>query len=343
VGGVRERLRRLLVPWRAKALRWRIRTRRGLFSDQEGRLPKQGEMCRCELCGAASTGYKQCESEGMMSSYPTDVRTISVKGQDFDYIDMGTGRPVVFLHGILGDLRTFAPHAGMLSERYRAIAYTQRYFGTRPWPEAGPAFGVETHARDLIAFVEALGVGSVFVFAWSYSGHAALRAAQLRPELFRAMFIYETGFQTFMTDAAEIALFKADFDRLFDPVYSAVQAGDLENAVRLLVNGSAEDNYYFEGRTEAQMRIELENGHVLGRLLAQAPPPRISGDDLMDLAVAVTLACGQSSRPAFKLVSEAAMRFAPGQHLMIPGVNHFWPDAEPASFTEFVRDWLDAQ
>jgi pimeloyl-ACP methyl ester carboxylesterase len=300
-------------------------------------------MCNCELCEAASAGYKHGESEGVMSSYPTDVSTISVKGQDFDYIDMGAGRPVLFLHGMLGDLRTFAPHAAMLSERHRAIAFTQRYFGNRQWPEGGPPFGVETHAQDLIAFIEALGIGPAFLVAWSYSGHVALRAAQLRPELFRAMFIYETGFQTFMTDATEIALFKSDFDRLFGPVYAAVTAGDLENAVRLLVNGSAEDSYYFEGRTEAQMRIELENGPILARLMGQAPPPRISGDDLMDMTVAITLACGQSSRPAFKLVSQAAMRFVPGQHLMIPGVNHFWPDAEPAAFTEFVRDWLDAQ
>lgn len=278
-----------------------------------------------------------------MDARPPEIKTLAVRGQDFDYIDIGSGRPVVFLHGALGDVRTFMPHAEMLSDRYRAITYTQRYFGSRDWPEAGPPFGIETHAQDLVNFVEALDIGSVFIVAWSYAGHAALRAAQIRPELFRGMLIYETGFQTFMTDPAEIAAFKADVDKVFAPVFAAVQAGDLENAARQLVNGSAEDDYYFDGRTELQMQIELDNAHMLPKLLAQTPPPRVSADDLGDITVPISLACGSRSRPAYRLVSEAAMRTLPGQHFMIPGVNHFWPDAEPGAFTDFVREWLDAQ
>ena len=278
-----------------------------------------------------------------MSINPPDMKTVVVKGQEFDYLDVGSGKPVVFLHGVLGDLRTFTPHAQMLSSRYRALTYTQRYFGNRQWPDGGAPFGVETHAQDLIGFVEALAIGAVSLVAWSYSGHVALRAAQLRPELFRSMFIYETGFQTFMTDATEIAAFKADFDKLFGPVFTAVSAGHSDEAAKMLVNASADDAYYFESRTELQMQIELENAPALTRLLAQAPPPRISGDDLVDIEVAISLACGAKSRPAYRLISEAAMRYLPGQHFMIPGVNHFWPDAEPSAFTDFVGDWLDDQ
>jgi pimeloyl-ACP methyl ester carboxylesterase len=278
----------------------------------------------------------------MDSSLP-EMKTFAARGVEFDAVDVGSGRPVVFLHGALGDARTFAPHAEMLSSRYRAITYTQRYFGTRPWPEPGPPFGIETHAQDLIGFVEALGAGPVFLVAWSYGGHAALRAAQLRPELFRAMFVYETGFQTFMTDAAEIAAFKADFDALWNPVFEAVKAGENETAARLLVNASTLDDYYFDSRTELQMRIELENAHMLPRLIAQTPPPRIGADDLTEIEVTVSLACGARTRPAYRLVSEAAMRHLPGQHFMIPGVDHYWPDAEPSAFTDFVRDWLDEQ
>lgn len=278
-----------------------------------------------------------------MSTTTPDVKTLAVRGQDFSYLDIGAGRPVIFLHGALGDVRTFTPHAELLSTHYRAITYTQRYFGSGQWPDAGPPFGIETHAQDLIGFVEALGAGPVFLIAWSYSGHAALRAAQLRPELFRAMFIYETGFQTFMTDAAEIAAFKTDVEQMFGPVFEAVRAGESEKAVRLLINASAQDDYYFDSRTELQMRIELENAHTMPKLLAQTPPPRITADDLSGLRVPITLACGAKTRPAYKLVSEAAMRHVPGQHFMIPGVDHFWPDAEPSAFTDFIREWLDAQ
>ncbi|MDB5523329.1 MAG: alpha/beta hydrolase [Rhizobium sp.] len=278
-----------------------------------------------------------------MNTIPSDVKTLSVKGQDFDYLDLGSGRPVIFMHGVLGDLRTFTPHAEMLSDRYRTITYTQRYFGNRAWPEGGPPFGIETHAEDLVGFVEALGIGPVFLVAWSYAGHAGLRAAQIRPDLFRAMFVYETGFQTFLTDPAEIAAFKADLELMFGPVFAAVNAGDNEKAARLLVNASAQDEYYFESRTELQMQVELENAAMMPKLLAQTPPPRITTDDLTALQVPISIACGAKSRPSYKLVSEAAMRILPGPHYMIPGVNHFWPDAEPNAFSGFVGEWLDAQ
>jgi hypothetical protein len=91
------------------------------------------------------------------------------------------------------------------------------------------------------------------------------------------------------------------------------------------------------------MQIERENAHMLPKLFAQAPPPRITADDLSEIQAAITLACGAKTRPAYKLISEAAMRHLPGQHFMIPGVNHYWPDAEPSAFTDFVGDWLDAQ
>jgi pimeloyl-ACP methyl ester carboxylesterase len=275
-----------------------------------------------------------------MNTEPSDLKTLNAAGQEFDYLDVGSGKPVLLLHGALGDLRTFTPHCRMLADQYRAITYTQRYFGKKEWPEIGPPFGTETHAHDLVAFVEALGIGPVYLVAWSYAGHVALRAAQLRPDLFQALFAYETGYQTFMTDAEEIAAFKTDTETLFAPVFAAVNDGDNEKATKLLVNGSARDEHYFVSRTALQIEIEIDNAHTMPKLLSQSPPPRISADDLAAIQVPVTIACGEKSRPAYKLVSEAAMRILPGPHYMIPGVNHFWPDAEPSAFTDFIHQWL---
>lgn len=267
-------------------------------------------------------------------------KTLSIAGANFDCLDLGSGTPVIFLHGALGDVRTFSPHCESLAADFRAITYSQRYFGTKPWPENGPAFGIETHTADLAAFVEALGIGPVHVVAWSYAGHAALRAAQLRPDLFRAMLIYETGFQTFMTDKAEIAAFKADLNEMFAPILVAASEGRLEDAARLVIDGSAGESGYFDRQSQRSRTIALENAHMLPRLLNQTPPPRISAEDLKALKVPVTIACGEQTRPAYRLVSEAAMRILPGPHHVIRGAGHFWPDAEPEAFCALVRDWL---
>jgi pimeloyl-ACP methyl ester carboxylesterase len=270
------------------------------------------------------------------------MKTMAIAGADFDCLDLGSGTPVIFLHGALGDIRTFAPHCEILATGFRAITYSQRYFGTKPWPENGPTFGIETHAADLVALVEALGIGPVLVVAWSYAGHAALRAAQMRSDLFRAMLIYETGFQTFMTDKAEIAAFKADLNEMFAPILAAASEGRLEDAARLVIDGSAGEAGYFVGQSQRSQTIELENAHMLPLLLNQTPPPRITADDLKALKVPVTIAWGECTRPTYRLVSEAAMRILPGPHHVIAGASHFWPDAEPEAFCGLVRDWLNA-
>jgi pimeloyl-ACP methyl ester carboxylesterase len=208
-----------------------------------------------------------------------------------------------------------------------------------PGRKTVPAFGIETHAADLVAFVEALGIGPVHVVAWSYAGHAALRAAQLRPDLFSAMLIYETGFQTFMTDKAEISAFKADLNEMFAPILAAASEGRLADAARLVIDGSAGEAGYFDRQSQRSRMIALENAHMLPLLLNQTPPPRISADELKALKVPVTIACGERTRPAYRLVSEAAMRILPGPHHVIAGASHFWPDAEPEAFCGLVRDW----
>lgn len=207
---------------------------------------------------------------------PLKTAMIPVAGHPFDYLDIGSGEPVVFLHGALGDLRTFAPHCRLLSASNRAITYTQRYFGPGQAREQGPAFGIETHAADLIAFLDALAVGPVNLVAWSYAGHAALRAAQLRPDLLKAVLIYESGFQTFMTEADEIAAFKAAIEPMFGPIFAAAKAGDLESAVRHLIDGSAGEAGYFERQAEACRRIELDNAGMLP-LLPSRRHHRIDG------------------------------------------------------------------
>lgn len=270
------------------------------------------------------------------------LKTVKIASEDFDYVDTGRGDAVLFLHGALGDVRTFSLHCENLAPRFRAITYTQHYFGKELWREDGPPFGIETHARDLVGFVEALGAGPVWLVAWSYAGHAALRAAQLRPDLFRAMLIYETGFQTFMTDRSEIAAFKADLEPMFRPIFAAVQTGDNEKAARLLVDGSAAEENYFDRQTERSRHIELENAHMMPRLLSQSPPPKITAEDLAALSVPITIACGADTRPAYRLVSDAAMRVLPGPHHIIAGANHFWPDAEPEAFCDLIRHWLAA-
>lgn len=265
-----------------------------------------------------------------------------VIGQDsFSYTDTGAGAPVVFLHGALGDLRTWRRQCAALSGRFRCIAYTQRYFGTAPWRADGPAFGVDTHAKDLMAFCDALGLGPVALVAWSYAGHVALHAALQHPELFSRVFIFEPGVPSYVDDPEERAAFGRDAQAMYGPIFEAANAGDATEVIRRLIDGSGGEGF-FDSQAPECRAVELDNAHTMPLLMAQEAPPHIGCEDLGRLKVPVSIAWGERSRPVFTIPSKAAARcIATGPHAEVPGVGHLWPDQDPNGFAALVEKWLD--
>jgi len=270
------------------------------------------------------------------------IRHLTIGEDVFAYTDTGAGTPIVFLHGALGDLRTWQRQCAALSARFRCIAYTQRYFGAAPWRPDGPPFGTRTHAADLIAFTEALGLGPVAVVAWSYAGHAALQAALSRPDLFSQMLVYEPGVPSYVTDPDALTAFGQDAQAMFAPVFEAAGNGDLEEAVRRLINASGGSAGYFDRQSAERQAIERDNAHSMPLLLAQDPPPHISCENLGTLRIPVSIVWGGRSRPVFTIPSRAAARcIRTGNHFEVPGVGHLWPDEDPAGFATMVAEWMD--
>lgn len=267
-------------------------------------------------------------------------RGLRVGADVFPYADVGRGRPILFLHAAPGDHRMWQPHMALLADRWRCLAYTQRWFGTESWRPDGPPFGSATHATDLVNFVTALDIGPVALAAWSYSGHVALAAALARPDLFTSLFVYEPGFATYVTDPELLALFGEDATKVFAPIIESANEGDYEEAVRRLVDGSGGPGY-FDREAEDRRRIHLDSAHVMPRLLSQSAPVPISSEDLASLQVRSLVSCGLKSRPVFLVTSRAAARSIGGiWHFELPLAGHFWPEEEPEEFANQLDIWL---
>src|SRR5215204_2433023 len=87
------------------------------------------------------------------------TKEFEINGVRLKYMEQGSGEPMVLVHGAFSDLRVWASMQERLAKRYRAIAFTQRYFGTDPWPDQGKNFNVSVHAEDLAKFIMALNAG----------------------------------------------------------------------------------------------------------------------------------------------------------------------------------------
>ncbi|KAA2235795.1 alpha/beta fold hydrolase [Salinarimonas soli] len=263
---------------------------------------------------------------------------VAIGDESVPLADVGTGAPVLLLHGAGTDLRVWGPHASQLSAHVRCLAPTQRYHGTQGWRGDGPAYGVGTHAADLNALVDALGVAPVTVVAWSYAGHVALHAAGRRPDQFARLVLFEPGVRTLALDEAEGLPVARDSQAMFGPIVEAVRGGDPVQAMRALIDGSGGAGY-FDALGPERRSVYLDNAHTLPLLLAQEEPPPASREALSRLSMPVHVLWGGISRPCAGLPARALARCWPaGAHREIPGAGHLWPEEAPEAFCAAILE-----
>jgi pimeloyl-ACP methyl ester carboxylesterase len=268
---------------------------------------------------------------------PPETHRVSAAGAVFPVIEAGDGPSVVFLHGALGDRRSFAPALAALGPGLRAVAYDQRGFGRGPWPAEGPAFGVAAHAADLLALIDALGAAPAHLVAWSYGGHVALAAAHARPEAVASLMLFEPGTPSYL-DKAAMDAWTADARGAYGPAFKAAAAGDHDAAARALIEavGGA---CAFDALPEERRARALENAESVARIAGQTPPPALSPADLAAIGRPALVAWGSETRPAFRLVAEAAAAALGAETREIAGAGHLWPEDDPEGFAALLRDW----
>lgn len=113
---------------------------------------------------------------------PPTGKFVTAGGRRFHVEDRGRGRPVVFIHGLGGNLHHFdIPLWPSMGQGYRLIAIDRRGSGysAQDWGNDG---AVTTHARDIAAILDELGVENALYVGHSLGGAVALAAALTTPE-----------------------------------------------------------------------------------------------------------------------------------------------------------------
>lgn len=163
------------------------------------------------------------------------AQQVEVNGVRLQYLEEGAGEPIVFVHGAPHDLRAWEPVRVEIAKKYRFIAYTQRYFGTEPWPDEGKNFSIATHADDLAKFITSLNAGPVHLVGWSHGGLVAATAAVRDPSLVRTLILYEASVVSVLpAESTEGKIAREDRAKTFGPGVAVAKAGDFTKAAKLL-------------------------------------------------------------------------------------------------------------
>lgn len=110
-------------------------------------------------------------------------------GVEIAYEDVGSGIPVVFLHGFPHNRTLWAPQLSAMVDRARCVAPDLRGFGESS--KEGP-FSMDRYADDVALLMRALGLPRAVIAGLSMGGYVAFAFWRRHPALVRGLVLADT-------------------------------------------------------------------------------------------------------------------------------------------------------
>lgn len=270
------------------------------------------------------------------------TRTTLDNGLVFHHVAQGEGPPLIFLHGVLGDWRTWVPQWPAFVPHFHCISYSRRYSVPNPNRQASPDHSALQEAEDLEALMAQWQTGPSVLVGASYGAYTALALALRCPEKVRALVLVEPPLMWLADHDAEAHRVRHAFDqqrRL--PAREAFEQGDDTRAVWLLTEG-----ILGTGQMTAQsitaMERRLENVESLRRLtLSSNEFPALDTAQLAALEMPVLLVSGEDTPPIHDCIFRQACRvLRQAESHKVTDAGHGVARDQPDTFNALALDFL---
>jgi pimeloyl-ACP methyl ester carboxylesterase len=256
---------------------------------------------------------------------------ISTNGRSTRYDDIGTGPPIVLVHGFAGDRTSFARLVPHLEQDFRVITYDQRDTGGSDF--GGAPYTTPDLADDLVHLLDGLGLDRAHVLGTSFGGAIAQEVALSHPERVDRLVLGATT---------------------RGPAATADLPDDVRAVIAEAATGAPEPvrslgELYFSPRTRAEhpqiineylRRPDTRSNDQRARRYA-ASGGFDSADRLHQLRCPTLLLAGADD--TFVDIDEALAMFAviPDARLVaVKGAGHLWHDEAPERYAALIRSFL---
>ncbi len=239
---------------------------------------------------------------------------------------MGTGDPVVLIHGFSLDRRMWDPQLFALVDRYRVISYDLRGHGTSE-PPTGPYSAYD----DLGAVLDALDIDEAAVVGHSAGAQVAIDFALLYPGRVTKLVLISPGLSGYVPREPFM---------WFQPVGAAIQAGDLELAMRRWAETPlmAVTDSLVASRI---LTMVLRNRHLWSYQRGDQPPDPPAVTRLSEITVPTLIIVGQDDLANIHGVADTLTTCVPGaRRLVIPRGRHMVNMTAPTAVNEALRSFL---
>ncbi|WP_176611570.1 alpha/beta fold hydrolase [Actinomadura sp. WMMB 499] len=268
-----------------------------------------------------------------------EIRHIDAAGVPTRVARLGSGPPVVLLHGRGGHLETFARNLPALAASgRRAIAFDLLGHGLTGRPE-GARYTVEELTRHALSVLDALGLGRIDLVGQSLGGWTAALIASRAPDRVRSLALIEpAGLQTEsdrLADATTRAAYERGGRAYAEPTPEAVRT----RLAGLLADPDGVDPELVRVRTALYRPEDARRVHRLVRA-ADNDPSLLTPRRLAGLAMPVLFVRGQHGHTPRPVV-EAARAAVPRARLLTVPEAKQWPQYErPELVNHALIDFL---
>ena len=118
-----------------------------------------------------------------------EKKYISIGREEIAYLDEGQGDVVLMIHGNMSSSVHYEPLITRIKDKYRCIAVDLRGFGDSSYNNRFDT--LEELADDVALFMDALGLGPVYLVGWSNGGGVSLKLCAKYPEKVKKFFDIE--------------------------------------------------------------------------------------------------------------------------------------------------------
>ena len=261
------------------------------------------------------------------------MTTLGLEGVDLNYTDLGSGDPLLLIHGTGAYSAIWGKVPEQLAGFYRVITYDRRGFGA----SQGRAENLHRHAQDAAELLEHIGAVRAVVVGWSGGGPIALDLAASRPELVGSLVLIEPAVSLAL--APSVGTLRSSFQIQF---HSRIRRDERAAAATMY---RWANSYTTGGNAFERLPLEEQEGmlvHSRSTVLEmdQLMFPFPSSKAVSSIGCPVTCVQGSLSDPVFPRAVRRLRRRLPQTTVVeIEGGAHMLHRDRP---DEWVRAVLDA-
>lgn len=272
---------------------------------------------------------------------------IEINGTELHYVEQGQGDPVVFVHGGLGDFRTWLPQVATFSERYRAIAYSRRAHYPNHWPSDYTRAAMQLHVDDLCALIQALELEKAHLVGNSYGAYICLVLALQQPSLVRSLSLAEPPIHPLLLRIpGGQELFDEFVADAWEPARGAFAKGDLHEGVRLFIEGAVGKRAWEELPPRVRQEM-MKNGREMGvatQTELKVQMLDFSCEDAAKIHAPALLLRGALSPKKYYLINDELARCMPhAKQATIPNAAHVLHSHNPEAHDRIVLNFIAQQ